>query len=253
MAGRGMMGGMGMGRVMGGSTGAGGAEGGAGGGVISGESPAEGNPSSAATKGADSQAGAAAPTVIQGGGGGFGGGGVPDPNERDNRVGIARMSAALSTSDNNPRNQAIIKKLDDSISLHFANETPLEDVLKHLRQSFKGADGKRIPIYIDPVGLAEAEKTVTSPVAIDLDDVPLKFSLRLILKQLGLAYCIRDGVLIISSVNGIQQELMEAQAEQQGLNNPQQAGAMMGGVRRDDGWNGWSPGCWHEVGPAGPH
>ena len=47
----------------------------------------------------------------------------------------------------------------------------------------------------------------------DLEGVPLKTTLRLMLKQLGLAYCVRDGVLIISSDQGISEELEEAQSE----------------------------------------
>jgi hypothetical protein len=37
------------------------------------------------------------------------------------------------------------------------------------------------------------------------------------LKQIGLAYCVRDGVLIISSVQGIDEELKEAQSEIDGI------------------------------------
>ena len=40
---------------------------------------------------------------------------------------------------------------------------------------------------------------MTSTVVIDLEGVALKTSLRLCLKQLGLAYNIRDGVLLITS------------------------------------------------------
>ncbi len=49
--------------------------------------------------------------------------------------------------------------------------------------------------------------------SIDLDGIPLKTTLRLMLKQLDLAYCVRDGVLIISSVPGIMGELQEANSE----------------------------------------
>jgi RNA polymerase sigma factor (sigma-70 family) len=152
-------------------------------------------------------------------GGGFGGDGGEDLDST--RILIARVSARISTTDKNPRNAAILKKLDEPVSLHFPNETPLGDVLKRIKEASKPTDGKPIPVYVDPTGLQEAEKTMESPVVIDLEDVPLRFSLRLALKQLGLAYCVRDGVVIISSVNGIQQELMEAQAEQIGL-HPEQ-------------------------------
>jgi RNA polymerase sigma factor (sigma-70 family) len=163
-------------------------------------------------------------------GGGFGGGGADDSHEREqaDRINIARLSSAISVTDKNTRNQAILKKLDEPISLRFSSETPLEDVLKQIRDVTKRQDGKPLPIYVDPAGLAEAEKTLSSTVTIDLEDVPLRFSLRLFLKQLGLAYCVRDGVLIISSVDGIHQELLEAQAEQMAL-NPEKFQGMMGG------------------------
>ncbi len=41
------------------------------------------------------------------------------------------------------------------------------------------------------------------------------------LKQLGLAYCVRDGVLIISSVQGVREELAEAARELLGSGNEQ--------------------------------
>jgi RNA polymerase sigma factor (sigma-70 family) len=177
------------------------------------------------------------------GGGGYGGGGGADESDpAGTRIMIARMAARISTTDKNPRNQAILKKLDEPITLHFPTETPLSELLTRIKQASKAGDGKAIPIYIDPTGLQEAEKTTDSPVIIDLEDVPLRFSLRLALKQLGLAYCVRDGVLIISSVDGIHQELMEAQAEQIGL-HPEQfpmqgMSGMMGRMGRSGSMGG---------------
>ena len=43
--------------------------------------------------------------------------------------------------------------------MSFENETPLEDVLKYVKQAHQGPafpDG--IPIYVDPIGLQEAEQ-----------------------------------------------------------------------------------------------
>ncbi|APW60953.1 RNA polymerase sigma factor [Paludisphaera borealis] len=163
------------------------------------------------------------------GGGGFGGGGgaTDEPSAESYRLQIARVSAALSTLDKSPMNQAVLKALENPITLRSTEKTTLGQMLKQIKDSVKTADGKKIPIYVDPVALEEEEKTLEVPVVIDLEDVPLKFSLRLMLKQLGLAYCIRDGVLIISSLEGVQQELMEAQSEQMGLNP--KAFPMMGG------------------------
>ena len=83
--------------------------------------------------------------------------------------------------------------------MSFANETPLEDVLKYIKSATQGPNDTGIPIYVDPVGLQEAEKTMTSPVTLDLEGVPLKTTLRLLLKQLGLTYTVKDGLLTITS------------------------------------------------------
>ena len=107
--------------------------------------------------------------------------------------------------------------------MSFASATPLEDVLKYIKQATtkSGQQGEPvppgIPIYVDPKGLKEAEVKPTATVVMDLEGVPLKTTLRLILKQLDLAYCVRDGVLIISSVQGISEELQEARQELEGL------------------------------------
>ena len=102
--------------------------------------------------------------------------------------------------------------------MSFADPTPLEDVLKYIKQATTTPNYAGIPIYVDPMGLEEATATLDSTVTLDLEGVPLKTTLRLMLKQIGLAYCVRDGVLIISSVQGINEELREAQSEIDALN-----------------------------------
>jgi len=156
-------------------------------------------------------------------GGGMGGavGGTISAEDRNRlrRRGIAAMAAEVATRDTNPKSKALFKKLEEPISMLFANETPLDDVLKYIKQASTTKTYAGIPIYVDPKGLKEAEKTLTSTVSIDLEGVPLKTTLRLALKQLDLAYCVRDGVLIISSVAGIAGELQEAKFEME-ANDP---------------------------------
>ena len=94
----------------------------------------------------------------------------------------------------------IIAALNRPIRMPFVNETPLEDVLAHIKTNTKSAslpDG--IPIYVDLIGLQEAEKTIASPISIDLTGVPLRTSLSLILRQLDLYYTVDDGLLTITS------------------------------------------------------
>jgi hypothetical protein len=95
--------------------------------------------------------------------------------------------------------QRIIAKLNMAVPIAFPNETPLEDVLKSIKASTQGPDDNGIPIYVDPIGLQDAEKTMQSPVTLDLEGLPLKTTLPLLLKQLGMSYMVRDGLMTITS------------------------------------------------------
>jgi RNA polymerase sigma factor (sigma-70 family) len=139
--------------------------------------------------------------------------GRPEMRERNLRRVIAESVARMAAQETNPKTQAIFKKLEEPIAMPFPDDTPLDDVLKYIRGGTASPNFVGIPIYVDPKGLEETNKTMQSTVTLNLEGIPLRTSLRLILKQLGLAYCVRDGVLIISSVEGISGELAEAQSE----------------------------------------
>ena len=98
------------------------------------------------------------------------------------------------------KTRAVLGALKKRVPMSFANETPLEDVLKHIKKETTSQElPAGIPIYVDPVGLNEAEKTMTSPITLDLQGVALRDSLRLGLKQIGLMYTVKDGLLSITS------------------------------------------------------
>ena len=102
-------------------------------------------------------------------------------------------------------NERLRQALDQPMTLHFPDETPLEDLLKFVRSTARGPDGHPIPIYLDPLGLQGADKTYVSPIAIDLENARLGTGLRLALRQLGLDYMLKDGVLVITSGEEIPQ------------------------------------------------
>jgi len=104
--------------------------------------------------------------------------------------------------DDSPKTKAILAKLDERVSMNFSNDTPLDDIKKYIEQSTqdeKAGLPTGIPIYVDPKGMQEADKTMASTISISLEGVPLKTTLDLALKQLNLAYRVKDGLLIISS------------------------------------------------------
>ena len=97
-------------------------------------------------------------------------------------------------------NARILETLEQPVPMPFNEEIPLEDVVKHIKAATRLPGGQSIQIYVDPIGLSEAEKTMASTIRnIDLQGVPLKTSLRLLLDQLDLFYSIRGGLLLITS------------------------------------------------------
>jgi len=98
------------------------------------------------------------------------------------------------------RTKEIMGKLDQVVSMPFDQETPLGDVIKYIKTATSDPTMPAgLPIYLDPIGLQEAEATEESPVKLNLEGVPLKRTLDLILRQLGLIYVVKDGLLHITA------------------------------------------------------
>ena len=62
-----------------------------------------------------------------------------------------------------------------------------------------GAGYPGIPIYVNPEGLQQAGRTLSSTVSLDFEVIPVKDALRLCLKQLGMKFGVRDNFVMISS------------------------------------------------------
>jgi hypothetical protein len=109
------------------------------------------------------------------------------------------------------------RKLQQPIPLHFPNDTPLEDVLKHIKDATKGKEKEKgdpgLMIYVDPIGLQEAEKSQAAPVRLDIEGISLAEGLTLLLNQLGLRYYVRkDGLLYVTSRQGEDRDELIASA-----------------------------------------
>ena len=98
------------------------------------------------------------------------------------------------------KTRAVLAALQKRIPIPFADETPLQEVIAYIKDQTKCQDlPDGIPFYVDPVGLNEAEKTMTSPVSMDVKGISLRESLRLMLMQVGLTYTVKDGLLTVDS------------------------------------------------------
>lgn len=94
-------------------------------------------------------------------------------------------------------------KLNEPVAFNFPHETPLEDVLKYLKSATEEPKGKGLVFYVDPVGLANSEKQITSAVVLDVDQVSIASGLKLLLAQLDLVFHVNDeGLVVITSVDG---------------------------------------------------
>ena len=105
-----------------------------------------------------------------------------------------------------PRNEAIHDALGLVIALPYADGDALDNVFKNVKGRTTGHPKlpkipTGIPIYVDPLGLQEVQKSLSTPVKRPAGAAKLTLGehLRQILDQFGLAYVVKDGFLLISS------------------------------------------------------
>jgi hypothetical protein len=96
-------------------------------------------------------------------------------------------------------NARVLKALERPIPMRFPDGTSLADLLDHVKKAAASAGQPDIPIYVDPFGLQEAERSLSSTVRIDLEGLALRTTLDISLRQIGLYYYVEDGCLRISS------------------------------------------------------
>lgn len=112
---------------------------------------------------------------------------------------LIRLQQAVSKQQELQRKTAHIRDLLARESdLAFPNGVSLEQFLKAVRSSTSSKDYPGIPIYVDPVGLQEVEKTVESQVVVERGDT-LAQVLQQALRRLKLGYEVDDGLLRIDS------------------------------------------------------
>jgi hypothetical protein len=111
----------------------------------------------------------------------------------------------------NERTEGIYDALSRPLDPMYPDTARLDEVLKLIRKRTTGRPKlpTGIPIYVDPIGLQEAGTSLGSPVKkpLSLERPTLGEHLRRILEPLGLAYEVKDGYLMITSKESLDEPL----------------------------------------------
>jgi hypothetical protein len=86
-----------------------------------------------------------------------------------------------------------------SVRMRFPQGKPLRELLAYVVSATRSPDGHEIPIYLNPGSVDDMEKTLQTPVKIDLEGVRLRTTLELALEQCELLYTVKGGVIIVTS------------------------------------------------------
>jgi RNA polymerase sigma factor (sigma-70 family) len=108
-------------------------------------------------------------------------------------------NANRESRDVEQKQQAVQQQLSLIIDADFRDGVTLEEFLKYIKQVTTKAKPPGLPIYVDPVGLQEAEKSMSSKLIIDLKQRPVSVVLRSALRSVGLAGRAKDGFYMIES------------------------------------------------------
>ncbi len=115
-----------------------------------------------------------------------------------------------------PKTARLLTKLDEPIRMPFPDDTPLIEVFKYIKRATTTPSFAGISIFVDSAALQEVDRSLMSPIRIDLEGVPLRTSLRLIAEQLRLAYYVNEGNVTVSSPKIIQQRAEKEESENKG-------------------------------------
>lgn len=103
----------------------------------------------------------------------------------------------------------VMRLLEEPIPMSFANGKTLGEVLDYIKEETAkiGPEGG-LKFHVDDIGLQEAEVTLESPVRIDLEGIPLRTTLKLVLDQLDLAYQIQPEGFVIITAKGSEDTML---------------------------------------------
>ena len=103
--------------------------------------------------------------------------------------------------------KAVLSAARGAVILPLSGPMPLTTLLKNLKAASAGPKNAGLPIFVDPVGLAEAKADLDAQITVSADRLMIKEHLDQSLKPLGLDWYVKDGLLMITSKKQVDLEL----------------------------------------------
>jgi RNA polymerase sigma factor (sigma-70 family) len=110
--------------------------------------------------------------------------------------------------------QQLSERLSKPIDAEFPNGISLEQFLKHIKQQTTDANFSGIPIYVSPWGIREANVSMSTEVAVNMKQKSVFEVLEKALHQVNLISAVRDGWLMIDSINGYRVTIIEQRIQE---------------------------------------
>lgn len=110
--------------------------------------------------------------------------------------------------DVNRRTERILRILESRVELNLPESSSFDQFLKEIKRATTADDFQGIPIYVDPVGLQEANISMKTEVPVDQTG-NLGFTLRQALRSKRLSSIVKNGYLAISSQTEITDQRLD--------------------------------------------
>jgi serine/threonine protein kinase len=118
------------------------------------------------------------------------------------QVAAERAARIDVTADDEQESRAIVAELGKPRSVRLSHKVTLKEAVEHVKSLTRGNNDTAIPIVFDPPDSQDVQKAKATLVMMDVEHVPLRTSLRLLLAQAGLEFSIRKGILFINKTDG---------------------------------------------------
>jgi RNA polymerase sigma factor (sigma-70 family) len=117
---------------------------------------------------------------------------------------------------NDPASKEVARRLEGTIALKLPEASMLSAFLDAFKSKTMVQGGRPLLVYVDSLAIGNK---LQGGISLDLEGVPARMALKLALRQLGLVYLIRDGMILITTLDRVE-DLDAFLDDDQGIKRP---------------------------------